>query len=352
MIHTMGSGARQLLDYLQALEQGSDVAELWERLWENPSFAAWVGAYSRGIKDMEEGVRALLREPGSDPQLEPAFFWRALAQGFAEAMQPEINARCRRSLEALLATDTRSIEAKVLAFLPPETPLEIDLHLTVDNFNGGMFRGRQVFLSVLKIPPERVTSVVEGLGHEFHHVGASYWFERHPRLQQLRRRNAAGELIAKVIEYLVSEGLANAFFSPQAIEAAPETPAAPETTTETKAHNARVHELEARWPAGLIQEIETLLSGALTTSEIEDLEQLRAAFQSLSIDSSGAGVPAGHFAAGRMIQRISGAWPRERVIALVRAPWKLFRAYNEAVDAQEPRFSTSLLTEVEQRFEL
>ncbi len=346
MIHTMGSGARHLLDYLQALEQGGDVAELWERLWEDPSFAAWVGAYSRGIKNVEEGLRVLLREPGGDLQMEPAFFWRALAQGFAEAMQPEINARCRRSLDALLAADTRSIEAKVLAFLPLETPLEIDLHLTVDNFNGGMFRGRQVFLSVLKIPPERVASVVEGLGHEIHHVGASYWFERNPRLQQLRRQNAAGELIAKVIEYLVSEGLANAFFSPQAIEAAPET------TAGTKAHNARVRELEARWPAGLLHEIEALLVGALTASEPEELEQLRAAFQSLSIDSSGAGLPAGHFAAGRMVQRISGALPRERVIALVRAPWKLFGAYNEAIKAQEPCFSASLLAEVTQRFEL
>ncbi len=346
MIRTMGSGARHLLDYLQSLGQGGEVAELWAALWENPSFAAWVGAYSRGIKNVEAGVRALLRDPGCDQQMEPAFFWRAIAQGFAEAMQPEINARCRRSLAALREVDTRGIETKVLAYLPPETPLGIDLHLTVDNFNGGMFRGRQVFLSVLKIPPERVAGVVEGLGHEFHHVGASYWFDRNPRLQQLRRQNAAGELSAQVIEYLVSEGLANAFFSPQAIEATPET------TEEAQAHNARVRELEARWPAGLLQEIEALLSGALTTSDPEELERLRAAFQSLSIDSSGAGLPAGHFAAGRMVQRISGVLPRERVIALVQAPWKLFGAYNEVVGAQEPCFSASLLAEVTQHLEL
>ncbi len=344
MIRTFGSGARRLLDYMQASEEHGEVRERWEALWAAPSFVAWVRAYGRGIEQMEEGMRGLLREPERATELEPAFFWQAIARGFEKARQPEINARCRRTLDTLLKVDTRSIESAVLALLPPETPLEIELHLTVDNFNTGMFLGQEVFLSVLKILPEQVSSVVAGLGHEFHHVGAHYWFERNSQLQQLRSQNAGGQLVAGVIEYLVSEGLANAFFSPHVLDPLSET------TEEARAHNARLQELEARWPEDLIQKIEALLMDALMTSDPEELDRLNEEFRTLSLDRSGSGLPAGHFAAGRMVRRITSAFPQERVVALVQAPWKLFGAYNEAVAAQAPRFSARWLATVEECF--
>jgi len=344
MVRVFGSGARLLLDYLQALDGGEETAELWAAVWADRSFAAWIEAYAPWLEDFEAHMRSLLRAPAAVPDAEPAAFWQAFSEGFLQAMEPETNARCRRVLAALLSADFGIAERAALTYLPPGTPLDVEVHLTVDGANRGMFRGQRAFLSVLKVSSEEIPTILNRFGHEFHHIGAVYWFEKNPQLAQAREREPGGAMAVEIIKYLVAEGLANGFLSPQVLE--PMEGA----SEEAKLQNARVRELEARYPAGGIAQIERLLLKALSDPTPEELSALEQAFRAFSLDLSGAGLPEGHFVAGRMVQRMARSLPLERVVGLVQAPYLFFARYNEAVGSGEPRFSEHLLRWVERTF--
>ncbi len=344
MVRVYGNGARVLLDYLQALGSGEETADLWAALWADRAFMVWIEAYAPWLDDFEAHMRSLLRSPAVVPEAEPAAFWRAFSDGFLQAMEPETNARCRRALAALMAADFGVAERAALRYLPPGTPLDVEVYLTVDGANRGMFRDRRAFLSVLKVAPEEIPAVLGRFGHEFHHIGATYWFRRNPRLARMREGGPGKRMAVEIIEYLVAEGLANGFLSPQVlgpVEGASEA---------ARVQNERVGELEARYPAGGIAQIERLLLGAFSASTPEELSALEQAFEAFSIDLSGAGLPEGHFVAGRMVQRMARSVPLERVVDLVRAPWRFFACYNEAVGAGEPRFSERLLEGVARFF--
>jgi|GEM_PF-1329239 len=343
MTEVFGSGARVLLDYLQAQAREEETEELWETLWADLAFAAWVTAYEM-LPGFEENLRALLREPTQVPNAEPTAFWEGFAAGFARARDPEVNAECRRALAAVERVDFAAGERTALRYLPPETPLEVEIYLTVDGCNGGMFRGSRAFLSVLLVSPDEVSAMVKGFAHEFHHIGAAHWFAQNPLLQRARERDA-GKLAVEILEYLVSEGLANAFCSPSVLRLHEGD------SKEAGVHNRRVCELEARWPDEAIERIEHLLHGALADPGAEELSALEESFHQFSLDLSGAGLPEGHFAAGRMVQRMAGALPLERIISLVQEPWRFLACYNEAMESKEPRFSKRLLEQIERAFE-
>lgn len=74
-----------------------------------------------------------------------------------------------QKLRQVEASDYQSLEEAVNRYLPHDTPLDIDIYLTIDNFNQGMFREASVFLSVLMMDPE--TFSIRGLAHEVHHGG-------------------------------------------------------------------------------------------------------------------------------------------------------------------------------------
>jgi len=342
MVSVFGSGARLLLEYLQALGSGEETTNLWEALWADRSFAVWIEAYAPWLEDFEVHMRSLLQAPAVVPDAEPAAFWQAFSDGFLQAMDPEGNTRCRHALAALLAADFGAAERAALAYLPLDTPLDVEVYLTVDGANRGMFRGRRAFLSLLKVSPEEVPVVLSRFGHEFHHIGAAYWFERNPQLAQARERGPGARVAVEIIEYLVAEGLANGFLSPQVLEPLEGT------SEEAGVQNKRVRELEARYPAGAIAQIERLLVEALSGPTSEELSALEQAFRAFSVDLSGAGLPEGHFVAGRMVQRMARSLPLEQVIGLVQTPWHFFECYNEAVGDGEPRFSEHLLERMEQ----
>jgi len=343
-MEVFGNGARLILDYLQALAGGGETKELWEALWADRSFAAWIEAYAPWLEGFETHMRSLLQDPARVPDAEPAAFWQAFSDGFLQAMEPETNARCRRALAALMAADFGTAERAALAYLPPDTPLDAEVYLTVDGANRGMFRGQRAFLSVLKVSPEEVPTVLNRFGHEFHHIGAAHWFERSPLLAQVREKGPGGQMAAEVVEYLVAEGLANGFLSPQVLEPVEGT------SEEARIQNRRVRELEARYPAQGIAQIERLLLKALSDPTPEELSALEREFETFSLDLSGAGLPEGHFVAGRMVQRMARSLPLERIVGLVQAPHLFFARYNEAVGSGEPRFSERLLERIAQTF--
>ncbi len=138
MVRVLGNGARLLLDYLQALANEEDTTEWWTQLWADHSFLAWIEAYAPWLDDFETRMQALLRSPTSVPDAEPVAFWHAFSDGFVQAMEPETNRRCRRALAALMAADFGAAERVALSYLPPDTPLDVEVYLTVDGANRGM----------------------------------------------------------------------------------------------------------------------------------------------------------------------------------------------------------------------
>jgi hypothetical protein len=343
------AGAELLLDVLATFAGAEGPApEQLERLWQDPSFLTWVKAYAPWVEHLEDGLRQLLQNLDNVPSTSPQVFWQQIASGWKGASKLENNARCRQALAAMRQADISRFEKEALAYLPPGTPLSVEIYPTLDGFNGGMFRGRQVFLSVLNIGEDEISAMLRGEvglgGHELHHIGVMHWFDSNSYLRKLAQEKVGGQLAVKIIEYLVSEGMANAFLSPEIFRLrVGNNPAA-------EAYNQRLQNLEASWPVGAIEQIEAQLAGALDASTPEELPPIRHAFEVFSMDLSGTGLPEGHFATGKMVQQMAAALPLEKVIGLVYAPWQFFALYNAASAPCAPCFSLALMEQIEKAF--
>ena len=214
-------------------------------------------------------------------------------------------------------SDYQSLEEAVNRYLPPDTPLDIEIYLTIDNFNQGMFRETSVFLSILMMDPE--TFSMRGLAHEVHHVGVLYWFKRSEKWRQWMSREQSPQCLgAELLIYIVGEGLANHLLSPRAISIV-ESP----RSEREKRHNERVQMLEESYP-GLVASIEDIVEKALNG----ELDSAREKYKEFSMDFSGVGLPAGHFTSAKMVAEILNEKDESIIVELIKDPWKFFITYN------------------------
>jgi len=331
----IGQAARIMINYLKSYARegryraDGNSGKILKAAFRDEAFLVWVNAYAEFIENFTEKLRSILMDLSSPRQEK---LESILQKGLLSAISADKLAMLESRLEDALALPFEESVDVALKYLPKRTKIDVDIYLTVDPFNTGMMRPGKVFLSILLAEP--TPKLAKGVAHEFHHVGAYYWLDKNLQLKALKSSHEHAQMLADVITYLVTEGMANWYTSPSAIH----------TVKGADKHNTRVRQLEQNM-FGLLKSLEHLLSWIC--EQHKPVEEVKEAFQALSIDTSGYGIPAGHFLSGRMVGAMekSDAVSREEIIDLVKHPFEFFDLYNRAVK-EDIRLNVSLLSSV------
>ena len=318
----IGQAAIVLINYLRRYihengyntEGGSGKA--LETAFRDEAFSVWVKAYAEFIESFPEKLRAILMDLSSPREDRIESIWQKGLLSVANADKLAIlQSRLKKAL-TLPFKESVSIASK---YLPKQTEIDVDIYLTTDPFNTGMMKPKKVFLSILLAEP--TPKLAKGFGHEFHHVGARYWLNKNPQIQTLKGSNEHAQMLAKIVTYFVTEGLANCYTSPSAIH----------IVKGAGEHNTRVRELEQKMPQ-LRRDLEQLL--LWICRKHQPIGDVKEAFRAISLDLSGCGLPAGHFLSGRMVEAMdkSDDVSRKEIINLVKNPFEFIDMYNMAVN--------------------
>ena len=329
-IEPQTEGSILILNKLQKIENSKNLDEKdIEELINNPDIKRWLEAYGGNDKVYKIFRRSLLsidEESHSDMD-----FWeKKIDYGFRKAAD-NID-KMRETIKEINNIDWGSVVQKSLKYLPENTELDPDFIVTVDGFNGGMFKNGTVFLSIIYFDRSQFKDNI--FAHEFHHMGAEYWFKKNSIIQRYEEKHD-NHFLTNIMKYLVSEGLANAYCSPGAI-----------TKTNTKdkdseQFNQMIENYEENQDELLIQ-LENLIDKIISEPD----EDLTEPYNDFTVDKEGVGLPPGHFLSGRMIMvmKESQIVKDKEIIDLVKNPFDFFDLYNKAAEELDKRkFSSDLV---------
>lgn len=334
----IGQAASVLINYLRSYIQENgydakgDSGKALETAFRDEAFSVWVKAYAEFIESFPEKLRAILMDLSSPREDRIESIWQ---KGLLSAANADKLAMLQFRLKKALTLPFKESVNIARKYLPKQTKIDVDMYLTVDPFNTGMMRPKKVFLSILLAEP--TLKLAKGFSHEFHHVGARYWLNKNLQLQALKGSNEHAQMLAEVVTYFVTEGLANCYTSPSAIH----------IVKGAEEHNTRVNELEQKMPQ-LRRDLEQLL--LWICKQHQPIRDVKEAFRAISLDTSGCGLPAGHFLSGRMVEAMdkSNDVSREEIISLMKNPFDFIDMYNMAVN-RHSRLSISISKQVRNR---
>lgn len=333
-LNVHGDGCEFLIDYLtKNVEKRSDEEnmQMLSELFEQREFSKWVDAYT----PMIQGARSRLHEMMMDLDRpvegeDPREFFEKQRRGFLQARKQGYDNMIRR-LEVTKSIPKTELEDLVNRYLPEETPLEIDVFLTIDNFNQGMFKDTSIFMSILRFEPGKFK--VRGMAHEIHHVGVLHWFKRNEKwVKWISEEEGPHRMGAELLIYLIGEGIANHLISPTAVSIVDE----PENDRDRR-HNDRVKMLDGNY-SQLVVSIDDMLLKALKGN----LKESRKLYNGFSVDESGVGLPAGHFTSAKMFSEILAEKDESIVLELIKNPWIFFTIYNR-LRRKSHSFSSEIL---------
>ena len=309
-------GAQALLDLLVRVRSGDipDEAELETVLAANEFF---VDFYSRWEVTREGIVEAMRRFDQAEWAPDGRLLAK-LAEGFRQAVDQLDVLRARMDL--LRTIDPAAISARVLAYLPPDTPLESVIHVTVDPFNSAFVHRREMGVSLLKGVPDR-QHFEEAVAHELHHVGFRFWAERDPIRQALLEERSGRTVAVRHVQNLLFEGMANYCCTPQWVlrEVPDESPADP--------YEARLARLRGE-EAQLFARAEGILAASLSPDA--DLERCRENLRALALDLEEMLLPAAHYLGARMVETMSQCHPLGEIVGCVQDLPRFLPLYNQA----------------------
>jgi hypothetical protein len=220
-------------------------------------------------------------------------------------------------LDALSKFNWSKTAENTLKYLPKATPLDAHVVMTIDGFNGGMYHGNYTYLSLHIINPNTMQPAY--FSHEFHHAGFNYWWKQHQLVQEYGETKETREYwLLLLFKYLVSEGLANAYCSPEQVVTIKGT------SSRIEKHNLLIEEYESKYDEifyDLLELMRTILEGNL-----EDIDQQ---YMNLTTDMIHSMLPRGHFLSARMIQAMekTPGVSHEEIINLVKEPFDFFHLY-------------------------
>jgi hypothetical protein len=296
-------GARVLLDLLQSIQQGhlASEAELERALDANAFFVKF---YSQWEGSSRETIAQAIRHFCQPERVPSGMLPTRLAEGFRRAMGEIDLARGRMAW--LAEVDASEIAARVLAFLPPGTPLDSTVHITVDLFNNGFAHQGEIGVSLVHGVTDRKT-FEDVVTHELHHVGFRFWSEQDAVRQALLQEPTGRAVAVMHVQNLLSEGMANYYCSPGYVfRASPQEP-----------------------PSGPYQaRLEAILALALEPGAAYD--PCWEAFKAVAFDMEDAMLPAGHYLGARMVQTMEQVHPRSAIVGCAQRLWEFLPLYNEA----------------------
>ncbi|MFW6304429.1 MAG: DUF5700 domain-containing putative Zn-dependent protease [Candidatus Saliniplasma sp.] len=314
-------GVSLLLDKLESVDEEGKLDENEiDEIVNHPDIQRWLKAYD-WIEDREGKFERILSRLPEDIDHEKGeqtiqeLWLQKIDYGLRKAMKnPE---QMRSSVEEIKKYDWGSTVKKAKEYLPDETELEPVLVVTVDGFNGGMFRYGTVYLSLVYFDASLVSE--DTFSHEIHHMGAEYWLEENARFQKyLNSDDKQKRYIGHLFTYLVGEGLANAFCSPGAL---------------TEVEGKEQHNKMVSYYQGNFDEIFDKLEG-LVEKISGDPEEVSELYNDLTMDRENRGIPPGHFLSGKMVQTMdrSSNVSKDEIINLIKDPFDFFKIYNRAAE--------------------
>lgn len=333
-INLHSDGCRLLIEYLTTKEAEKSLErrrQYLSELFEESEFSIWIDAYEPMIPGVSNHLFEMMLDLDKPPKEEgPLGFIEKQRQGFLEARQEGYNEMMER-LDRSKSIPKDDIEELVNRYLPEETSLDIDIYLTIDNFNQGMLRETSVFTSILRMDPGKIN--VRGLAHEIHHAGVLYWFKRNEKWSRWASEGSGPWRVgAELLIYLIGEGIANRLITPGSVSMIKN----PQNERESR-FAERVKMLEDQYPS-LLATIEGILLKALQ-GEADDSEQL---YKEFSVDASGVGLPTGHFTSAKMVEEMLNEHDESDIIELIKEPWTFFAKYNR-LKKRTHRFSRDII---------
>lgn len=254
-----------------------------------------------------------------DLETEPSFqednvFMRKIRDGFILAADLGSEVMLGK-LDIVISGQSKTLEERVNRYLPDGTPLSVSVVFTIDGFNTGMIRDNIAYYSILRVNPDTYDPLK--LAHEVHHIGVNYWFNRDLKWSKWFKMGGTPEKVsANLIRYVVSEGLANQLMSPNPVSF---TGGSDELT---KLHNDRVQYLDDKF-VSYLRMMEDIVLHAFKG----DLDMSEKLYKELSIDGTGAGIPAGHYASARMFREILEEHNESIITQIIENPWSCFDIY-------------------------
>lgn len=319
-INLHSDGCSILIEYLTTKEAETSLERrkrYLSDLFKEPDFSKWVDAYEPMVPGVRSHLFEMMLELDNPPREEGALgLLEILRRGFLEAREEGYEKMMER-LDLGKTIPKDDIEELVNRYLPDDTPLDIDIYLTIDNFNQGMIRETSVFTSILRMDPGKIN--VRGLAHEIHHAGVMYWFKKNEKWNRWISEGPGPRRIgAELLIYLVGEGIANRLITPSSVSFIE----GPRNERESR-WNERVNMLEESYPS-LLATIEDIQLKALQGN----MDESQRLYKELSINASGIGLPTGHFTSARMVAEILREHDESKIIELIKDPWKFFDVYN------------------------
>jgi hypothetical protein len=314
-IHT--NGVRKFLDLLEIIERSESISsKTVDDLLSDYTWQQFISSYERMEDFSRTALKKILLNLTKAETIGEGFVLPKLEAGFRALLdQNERNQLRTRLVEADQLNLDEALQI-ALKYLPKETPLEVHVHFTIDAFNTGMFFENHVFFDLCRVDPTQIN--MQYLSHEFHHTGAHYWFKQNQVLQKLTSsEDLRLKLLARTLEYLVSEGLANGYCTPFFVQG----------------DQPRVIELRSqrnKW----FQHLVNLLSELLKDTGSPEVAQKL--FNQFTLDPE-AGLPPGHNLSGTMILEMdsSSEVPQKQIINLVKTPEHFFELYNRATETSK-----------------
>ena len=331
------AGADLILSKIEKVSQGSPLDEKdITDIMSDAVVDVWICAYESWIPSARAEFEKIMQSLQIDTPRDLSRWGTSIDAGIRSALEnPE---KLRAGLALMSEFSWTQAEWAAQKYLPKDTPINVDVFATIDGFNGGMYRGDKIFISILYVTPAVMKA--SSFSHEFHHVGMEYWWKQHPLVLKYSKDKDTQEYwMLHLFKYLVSEGLANAFCSPGAIE----------NREGFAAHNEVIEEYENRW-----DEFHSMLESLIDDISRNNLESLKEKYDEFTLDMSGRGSPIGHFFSGRLIQEMDRLKnvTREQIIGLVKEPFSFFEIYNTATKERKlPKFSSESITSLDSLIE-
>lgn len=317
---------------IEALRSGSRSSV--EQLLHHPSLEAWYRCHG-GTPDWLDAVGAVLLG-GESPKREglPLDTLATLQSPRGDQARLDSLLRCADKLQDLPMNE---VEARVMRLLPVGTQIRATVHVLIDGSGGYASPDGDIVLDLTQVPPSDPWAIGQWtLAHELHHVGYDSAIQANALSQRQLEPNL--KLCLRAVNGLLTEGIANAYFTPSDLSTIPDVIILSEVGfDETKLSDflSRIEADKRKMPSLLTeldQHLGLLLAGDASPATEYYVKRIK-------WTRPGLVRPVAHFLGEYMINAIREQFGDAVVVQCIEKQWEFLPAYQMAAE----RSSLSML---------